>query len=62
MCPIGFPVALYTGARLEEMGQALAFDVVKVGGVLRLDINDDGGGKSVKTVLSRRQCPYILSC
>ena len=50
-------MALYMGARLEEMGQALASDVITVGSVLCLDINDQGEGKSVKTVSSRRTVP-----
>jgi integrase len=50
-------MALYMGARLEEMGQAVVSDVVKVGGVLCLDINDEGEGKSVKTTSSRRTVP-----
>lgn len=50
-------IALYMGARLEEMGQALVSDVVTVGRVLCLDINDRGEGTSVKTVSSRRTVP-----
>jgi integrase len=50
-------MALYLGARLEELGQALVSDVVKVGGVLCLDINDQSEGKSVKTASSRRTVP-----
>jgi integrase len=63
----------YTGCRLEELGQALVSDVARVGGVLRINIdNSDGdkhgangkppmrkedGGKSLKTRNSRRQIP-----
>lgn len=50
-------LALYMGARLEEMGQALVSDVITVGGVLCLDINDRSEGKSVKTLSSRRTVP-----
>jgi integrase len=50
-------MALYMGARLEELGQALVSDVVTVGGVLCLDINDQSEGKSVKTASSRRTVP-----
>lgn len=50
-------MALYMGARLEELGQAFVSDVVKVKGVPCLDINDEGEGKSVKTVSSRRTVP-----
>jgi integrase len=51
-------IALYMGARLEEMGQALVSDVITVGGVLCLDTNDQGEGMSVKTVSSRRTVPF----
>ncbi len=51
-------IALYMGARLEEMGQALVSDVITVGGVLCLDTNDQGEGRSVKTVSSRRTVPF----
>lgn len=50
-------MALYMGPRLEEMGQALVADVITVGKVLCLSINDEGEGKSVKTVSSRRLVP-----
>lgn len=50
-------MALYMGPRLEEMGQALVSDVVTVGKVLCLSINDEGEGKSVKTASSRRTVP-----
>jgi len=49
-------IALYMGARLE-MGQALRSDVITVNRVPCLDINDQGEGKSVKTVSSRRTVP-----
>jgi integrase len=50
-------MALYMGARLEELGQSFVSDVVKVEDVLCLDVNDEGEGKSVKTVSSRRTVP-----
>ncbi|MFO1083787.1 MAG: DUF6538 domain-containing protein [Reyranellaceae bacterium] len=50
-------IGLYMGSRLEEMGQALVSDVVKVGEVLCLDINDRGENASVKTASSRRTVP-----
>lgn len=50
-------MALYMGPRLEEMGQALASDVVVVGKNLSLSINDEAEGKSVKTASSRRIVP-----
>lgn len=50
-------MALFLGCRLEEMGQAFVSDIVTMDGVLCLDINDRGGGKSVKAVSSRRLVP-----
>ncbi|WP_088561353.1 site-specific integrase [Arboricoccus pini] len=51
-------LALYTGARLEELGQALLSDVrTSPDGIPYLDINDDDPGKSLKTISSRRRIP-----
>jgi integrase len=50
-------MALYMGCRLEELGQALVSDVSTRDGVVCLDINDRGEGKSVKAVASRRLVP-----
>jgi integrase len=50
-------MALYMGVRLEELGQALVSDVITLGGVLCLDINDQSDGKRVKTASSRRTIP-----
>jgi integrase len=49
-------LALFSGARLEELGQLLVSDVRQEEGVWLLDINDKGG-KKVKTANSRRQVP-----
>jgi integrase len=50
-------LALYTGARRDELAQLLVGDVREVGGVLVLDINEDGEGKSVKSAAGRRKVP-----
>ncbi len=50
-------LALYTGARLEELGQAHLSDIRHDGGVLHLDINAEGEGKSLKTESSVRKVP-----
>ena len=50
-------LALYTGARLEELGQLMVSDVRKEGEVSFIDINTLGEGKRVKTRSSRRVVP-----
>jgi integrase len=52
-------IALFTGARLEEIGQALTSDVKHEDGIDYLDINtlDRGAGKRVKNRSSRRKLP-----
>ena len=52
-------IALFTGARLEEVGQALTSDVKHQDGIAYLDINtlDRGAGKRVKNRSSRRKLP-----
>ncbi len=50
-------LALWTGCRLEELGQALVADVQEANGVHYLDISDLGEGMSVKTTGSRRSVP-----
>jgi integrase len=55
-------LALYTGARRDELAQLLVADVREVAGVLVLDLNDEGedgsdAGKSLKTEASRRKVP-----
>jgi integrase len=49
-------LALYTGARLEELGQLRVTDVREEDGVLYLAI-EPGDGKRVKTKSSRRRVP-----
>lgn len=50
-------LALYTGARLEELGQLTLDDVSCEGEIHYLDINGDGEGQSVKTQSSIRKVP-----
>lgn len=51
-------LALFTGARLEELGQLLVADVVQLPGLgWVLNIIDDDGEKRVKTATSRRKVP-----
>ena len=51
-------LALYTGARLSELGQALVSDIkTDQAGITYLDINALDGGKSLKTTSSRRKVP-----
>ena len=50
-------LALYTGARLEELGQALVADIKEEQGITFLDINDEGPGKRLKNQSSRRSVP-----
>ena len=51
-------LALYTGARLSELGQALVSDIkTDQAGITYLDINALDGGKSLKTASSRRKVP-----
>ncbi len=50
-------LALFAGARLEELGQLRASDVRHDDGVTYIDINTLDEGKSVKTRQSRRKVP-----
>ena len=50
-------LALFTGARLEELGQAHVADVKEEDDVLYLEISDRQGDKRVKTKTSRRRIP-----
>ena len=52
-------IALFTGARLEEIGQALTSDIKREDGIDYLDINtlDRRAGKRVKNRSSRRKLP-----
>jgi integrase len=60
-------VALFSGARVEEIGQALVTDVKEHDGIAYLDINtlDKRAGKRVKNKSSRRKLPLhpeLLRC
>jgi integrase len=60
-------IALFSGARLEEIGQALVADVKKQDGIAYLHINtlDREAGKRVKNKSSRRSLPLhpeLLRC
>lgn len=50
-------LALFTGARLEELGQLRVHDVKEEEGIPYLDINDTEDGKHLKTSASRRRVP-----
>lgn len=50
-------LALYTGARRDELAQMLVADVREVDDVLVLNLNDEGEGKSLKTGAGRRKVP-----
>ena len=50
-------IALYTGARQNEIAQLHLADFVSIDGVSVIDINDEGAGKRVKTKAARRQIP-----
>ncbi len=50
-------LALYTGARMTELGQALVSDIKTDQDITYLDINALEGDKSLKTASSRRQVP-----
>src|SRR4051794_1427370 len=47
----------FTGARVEEVAQALVADVREKDGIAYLDINAEGTGKSLKTPGSARRVP-----
>lgn len=50
-------LALYTGARLEELGQLLVTDVREESNIAYLDLNTIEEGKRLKTQGSRRKIP-----
>jgi integrase len=58
-------LALFSGAREEEIGQLLVSDIGKEGDVWYFDINTRDEGKRVKTRASRRKVPLhpeVLQC
>lgn len=50
-------LALYTGARLEELGQLQKKDVQQQNSIWHINISDEADGASVKTYSSRRNIP-----
>ncbi len=50
-------IGLYTGARLNEICQLTVEDIREIEGVWCFDFNEDGEGKSLKTVASQRVVP-----
>lgn len=58
-------LALWTGARLEELGQLHVADIQEEAGIKYIHITNDGGDKNVKTSSSRRKIPIhpqLLKC
>lgn len=50
-------IALYSGARLNEIAQLHTADFIEQDGVPVISINDQGGGKRLKTLASQRLIP-----
>jgi len=50
-------LSLYTGARLDELGQLRVKDVRNENGIWYIDINTDDKNKKLKTVSSKRKVP-----
>jgi len=50
-------IGLWTGARLNELATLLLSDIKEIDGILCFDINDNGEGKTLKSVASRRSIP-----
>lgn len=50
-------LGLFTGARLEELGQALVSDIRKENEVAYLAITTEGGGKKLKSKTAHRRVP-----
>ena len=53
----GTLIAIYTGARLNEIAQIMLDDIKQEHGVWYFDMNDDGDNKKLKTDASRRYVP-----
>ena len=54
-------LALYTGARLDELGQLRVKDVRNQGGIWYIDINTNDKNKKLKTISSKRKVPLHAS-
>jgi len=50
-------IGLYTGARLDELGQLRVKDIHHEDGIWYIDINTDGENKKLKTLSSKRKVP-----
>ncbi len=50
-------IAIYTGARLNEISQLQLDDIRQQDGIWCFDFNDEGDGKKLKTAASRRLVP-----
>ena len=50
-------IAMYTGARLNEIAQLMLKDLQQKNGIWVFDLNDDGDRKSVKNSASKRRVP-----
>jgi integrase len=50
-------IGIYTGARLNEIAQIHLKDIRQENGIWCFDLNDDGGGKQLKTAASQRLVP-----
>ena len=58
-------LALWTGARLEELGQLHIADIQEEAGIKYIHITNDGGNKNVKTSSSKRKIPIhpeLIKC
>lgn len=53
-------LALYTGARLDELGQLRVKDVRNEDSIWYIDINADGDNKKLKTLSSKRKVPLHI--
>lgn len=50
-------VALFTGCRLNEIGQMRAADIVELHGIPHFAVRDEGDGQRLKTIAARRWVP-----
>lgn len=50
-------IALYSGARMQEICQLYVSDIKEVDGIWCFDINEDGTDKQLKTLSSKRRVP-----
>jgi len=53
----GTMIAIYTGARLNEIAQLALSDVKQENGIWYFDLNDEGDDKQLKNVQSKRRVP-----